>query len=251
MKSRYIIRLDDASYNSKISKWKRIESILSSYDIKPIVAVIPKNKDLNISFSEKNPSFWKIVKRWQDMNWCIGMHGYEHVLHKIKRNQSIFPFHERSEFSGLPKKIQKNKIKESLKIFERNKIYPMVWVAPAHTFDKNTISVIKEITQIKIVSDGIALDSYSQDDLSFLPQQLWSYKKRPFGLWTICLHPDNMDSNQFEELEKSILSNRKKFISIDEVIFKEKTKNLFDKLYSFFFWRKYLIKELIKRLISK
>lgn len=42
---RYIIRLDDASEIMNVSTWERIEELLDNYNIKPIVGIIPNNKD--------------------------------------------------------------------------------------------------------------------------------------------------------------------------------------------------------------
>ena len=41
----YCLRLDDACPQMNAEKWKRIESILDKYKIKPIVGVIPENCD--------------------------------------------------------------------------------------------------------------------------------------------------------------------------------------------------------------
>lgn len=51
---RYIIRLDDASEIMNVSTWERIEELLDNYNIKPIVGIIPNNKDtlLNKMFFE-------------------------------------------------------------------------------------------------------------------------------------------------------------------------------------------------------
>lgn len=43
---RYIIRLDDASEIMNVSAWERIEELLDNYNIKPIVGIIPNNKDI-------------------------------------------------------------------------------------------------------------------------------------------------------------------------------------------------------------
>ena len=58
---RYIIRLDDASEIMNVSTWERIEELLDNYNIKPIVGIIPNNKDtlLNKMFkNQKDAKFW-------------------------------------------------------------------------------------------------------------------------------------------------------------------------------------------------
>ena len=51
---RYIIRLDDASEIMNVSTWERIEELLDNYNIKPIVGIIPNNKDTLLNKMFKN-----------------------------------------------------------------------------------------------------------------------------------------------------------------------------------------------------
>ena len=46
--AKYLIRLDDANQFFDEEKWLRLENIFDDLDIKPIVAVIPKNKDAKL-----------------------------------------------------------------------------------------------------------------------------------------------------------------------------------------------------------
>lgn len=248
MNSKYIIRLDDASHYSNEEKWDRIESILRKFKIKPIIAVIPNNKDEKIMYSKAKKSFWKKVKYWESLGWTIAMHGYEHKFHKVNKSSLILPFYDKSEFAGLSLEEQSEKINKSIEIFKKNDIYPKVWIAPGHTFDKNTLVAIKKSTKIKIISDGISLNPFSTNGLNFIPQQLWSFKYKSFGLWTICLHPDTMTETEFEKIEQSIYKNISKniFIGLEELDFNFSNKSFSDLIYSYSFWIKYKIKHLIK-----
>ena len=133
-------------------------------------------------------------------------------------------------------------------IFKKNQIKPTVWVAPGHCFDSITLKALKLETDIKIISDGIAFNQYKKFDFHFIPQQLWNYKIRPFGLWTICLHPDTMRVNEINVFEKKIefLSKSKKLTSIKKLNFKDNKPSILDKFYSFYFWQKYNLKQLLK-----
>ena len=44
-KVEYCIRLDDACPQMNAEKWARIERILDKYKVRPIVGVIPENRD--------------------------------------------------------------------------------------------------------------------------------------------------------------------------------------------------------------
>ena len=146
MKAKYLFRLDDASPYSNLKKWRTIEDIFKKYDIKPIVAVIPDNKDPTLVLQEENLNFWRMVQDWNAKGWSIAMHGYQHLFHPILRNQSIIPYYNRSEFSGLSLKNQKIKIKKSLEIFRQNDIDPKVWIAPAHSFSARCANTHLQVT---------------------------------------------------------------------------------------------------------
>jgi len=230
MRARFLFRLDDASAHSDLSKWRAIEAIFQKYGIKPIVAVIPENKDAKLMYKEASPLFWQTVSGWDQKGWDVAMHGYQHTFHNVSKKQSIIPYYDRSEFSGLGLEKQKDKIKKSLAIFRKNNIDPRVWVAPAHSFDSATLRAISDETNIRIISDGISLFPFYRSGLYFIPQQLWSIKPKLFGLWTICLHPDTMSIEKINELDRKIEDSKiyKNTISIDEIEFLEKDKSLYD-----------------------
>ena len=45
MSGKYILRLDDACPTMDVAKWDRIEKICDKFLIRPIIAVVPNNKD--------------------------------------------------------------------------------------------------------------------------------------------------------------------------------------------------------------
>lgn len=241
MKAKYLFRLDDANSFSNIKKWNAIEDIFQKYGIRPIVAVIPDNKDPALICQDLNLNFWKTVQDWDAQGWSIAMHGYQHLFHAVSRFQSIIPYYKRSEFSGLSLENQKIKIKKSLKIFHQNDIEPKVWVAPAHSFDFLTLKAISEETNIKIISDGISLSQYFNNGFHFIPQQLWSISKKNFGLWTICLHPDTMSDEEINEFEMQLSSSSiyKNSISLEEIILTRNSKKILDYCYSALFYSRF------------
>ena len=105
----YLIRLDDACPQMHLEKWERVECILNKYSIKPIVAVIPDNKDETLFFNY-NENFWtSTINRWQKNNWNLALHGYQHLYHPTCK-KSIVQFKNKSEFTGDDYQTQKDKI---------------------------------------------------------------------------------------------------------------------------------------------
>ena len=101
MSANYLIRLDDAHPCMDHEKWDRIEKIFSEHNVKPLVAVIPNNKDITLNNGDFSEYFWEKVKKWQNKGWTIAMHGNTHEYHNVPSYKSILPLYNRSEFSAL------------------------------------------------------------------------------------------------------------------------------------------------------
>lgn len=207
--SKYIMRLDDAAEKMDIEKWNRMEQLLDKYSIKPLVGVIPICKDPMMDKYETDNSFWDKVHRWMDKGWTIALHGYEHVY--CTEDGGINPVNQRSEFAGLPLEEQQRKIREGVNVFRDHGIEPEVFFAPSHTFDENTIKAIKEESNIRIISDTVANKPYSKYGMTFVPQQSGRVRKLPFDTVTFCYHPNMMDDQAFQKLERFLQGNRENF----------------------------------------
>lgn len=219
---KYILRLDDACENMNEEKWKRIERLLDKYHIKPIVGIIPKNKDKEFTYSNIVDFWRKYVRRWKDKGWIVAQHGFNHNLSKENR----------TEFSGKSLKEQKNILIKGYNVMKENDIFPECFFAPAHTFDDNTIKAIDEINKYKFISDGYALFPYNEKNVMFIPCVFDTpHKIFPIGIFTFVYHPNNMEEHDFLYLEKFLKKNYKNFeINIDFILkkFKNRKRNIFD-----------------------
>ena len=248
-KAKYLIRLDDACETQDESKWSAIERLLNDFDIKPIVAVIPCNSDTSLHFDKENKNFWKKVKNWEKKGWTIAQHGYRHTYHDIKKENLLLPFHDRSEFACYDLQKQTDLIEKGYTEFLRHDIRPTAWIAPSHSFDNNTLKALKKSTPIRIVSDGIACFPFTDEDITFIPQQLWWPKWRPSGIWTICLHPNSMTSEQFSTLRTNLAHKQfsENFISITDALKEKKSLDLYSILYKYIFWGHWRLRQLINQ----
>lgn len=208
--TRFIFRLDDACERMNLDKWNRIEELLDKYEIKPLVGVIPDCKDTMMNQYEVNLSFWDKVKVWIEKDWTIALHGYHHLY--TTDQGGVNPIHNRSEFAGVDLKKQKEMIRRGISIFAQHGVVPQVFFAPSHTFDKNTIQALKEESNIRIISDTIAYDTYNMDDITFVPQQSGKVRYLPFSLVTFCYHPNDMQEDDFNHLEFFFHKYKEKFI---------------------------------------
>ena len=117
-----LIRLDDIAENMNWDLMEKSELLFEKYEIKPILGVIPNNKDNELlSYSKKN-NFWEQVRNWRDKGWEIAMHGYTHVYDKICKNEDYFNYGGGSEFCGHTLETQISRIKNGLQKFKSEKI---------------------------------------------------------------------------------------------------------------------------------
>jgi hypothetical protein len=230
---KYILRLDDACPTMDRNKWQKIEEICDKYDIKPIVAVIPENKDKLLNINSYDNNFWDKVRNWQKKGWNIALHGYNHLY--CTKESGFLPFNKRSEFAGLSYEEQVAKIKKAWDVFKKEKINSKIWIAPSHTFDKSTLEALKIFTDIEIISDGIGLFPYIKYNFKWIPQQFWKVRKMPIGVWTFCYHPNTMKQKDFLELENFIKRNKKNFIDLNHLKYKRICilNNIFKFIYNF------------------
>ena len=234
--TKYIMRLDDACEKRNIESWDRMEKILDKYNVKPLVGVIPNCEDPCMNKYEKDDNYITRLNDWKNKDWEIAMHGYNHVY--SNKSGGLNPVNHRSEFAGENLDKQKDKIKKGILKLNQLGITPKVFFAPSHTFDKNTLLALKQESNIRIISDTIAYDSYNKYGFTFVPQQSGKVRSLPFKKVTFCYHPNTMSDNDFLELEKFLQINSSKFISFPASIVSRKL-SLIDKcLNKIYFFRR-------------
>lgn len=231
--AKYIIRLDDACPTMLAENWCALESVFDELGIMPIVGVIPDNYDQALFCSHPDPNFWMRIRQWQEKGWEIAMHGLHHLLHPIpKACQSVLPLSDKSEFVGLSVFQQEQMLVRGYSIMVNAGVIPRAFMAPAHTFDAWTLHALRNVTDIRIITDGHALWPYEDDGFIWLPQQLWRYYDLPLGVWCICLHPNTMSKAELHRFISDIRRNASKFTATSRVLDKVKPRSLIDRSFS-------------------
>ncbi len=224
----YLLRLDDASPYMNGPNWARMERLLDRYSIKPIVGIIPDNRDPNLLQYGRVDSFWQNAALLERKGWTMALHGCTHVYET--EDGGINPVNKRSEFAGLPLERQKEKIREGYGILLQHGIQAKIFYAPSHTYDRNTLQALKEETDIRVVSDTVANDVYYEGGFFFIPQQSGRVRSLPFRLATFCYHPNTMAERDFEVLEAFLSANQNRFAAFDETLLKERNRGAYDRL---------------------
>jgi predicted deacetylase len=214
--ARYLLRFDDVCATMDWTAWAGMERVLSEHGIKPIVAVIPDNRDPEFMTGPADPAFWERVRRWQAAGWGIGVHGFEH--RRLTEDAGVMGVNARSEFAGLGPREQRDRLAKSLAIFSREGVKPDAWVAPWHSFDETTQSVLRELG-VRVISDGFSVYPYrDRDGTVWVPQQLWRLRRMPFGVWTVCLHHRDWSPAGIAGLSRSLAAFSGSFLSLREAV---------------------------------
>ena len=66
-----IIRFDDIAPNMNWLMMDRCEKLLNKFNIKPVLGIIPNNKDQELLSYPKRENFWKIVQNWKSQNGLL------------------------------------------------------------------------------------------------------------------------------------------------------------------------------------
>jgi len=213
--ARYLIRFDDICPTMKWTVWNRIEEILRSQQVQPILSVIPDNQDSRLKFEPAESCFWDRVRQWQSWGWTIGLHGYQHRY--TSHAAGIVGIKDASEFAGVSLREQCFRLRNGARILRDQGVQPRVWVAPGHSFDSTTITLLSEVG-ISCISDGLFLaPRLDANGVLWIPQQLWRFRRIPFGVWTVCFHPNRWSQPQIDDFASSIAAFRHSIVGFEEI----------------------------------
>ena len=214
--TKILIRFDDISTHMNWDVWDKILLILKKHQVKPILAVIPKNEDKSLLKFAKidDDIFWLKIKEYQSNGFGIAIHGYNHVY--TTGDSGLLKFNKRSEFAGVDKKTQDLKIKNSINIFKKNSLNTNLFIAPAHSFDYITLDILKE-NGIQYISDGFFKSPKRYNTLSVIPKMHWRFKSIHGEIATICFHHNNWGDNELSVFEKNLKKYSKQIIDFEKI----------------------------------
>jgi peptidoglycan/xylan/chitin deacetylase (PgdA/CDA1 family) len=211
----YLLRFDDLCPTMARSPWEQYERVLHEFDVKPILAVVPENRDPGLELELADAGFWERIGAWEAAGAAIGLHGYGHVC--ASHGRSLIPMHTQTEFAGVAAETQREWIHTGVELLRGHGLRPKLFVAPRHGFDRNTLAAL-QAEGIEYLSDGLMRVPVARGGVVWIPQQLWEPVERPAGLWTICLHSNTAGDESAARLRAFLVRNRERVTSFDRVI---------------------------------
>lgn len=211
------IRFDDITPEMDFDKFNRVKAILDEAGLKALIGIVPYCKDQTLRIEKYHDDFKEFIEGLVVAGWSVALHGYNHVY--TSKSKGIFPINEFSEFAGVDYDKQDVMIRQGIAQLSEWGVSPELFMAPGHTFDKNTLKVLKANGIYKI-TDGFGETPYIRDEISFYPiskKRSECTSDKP-GYSTYVLHTNTMTDKDIEKFEKLIKDNREHFISYDEYL---------------------------------
>ncbi|MEN6439700.1 MAG: DUF2334 domain-containing protein [Syntrophobacter sp.] len=246
---RYLVRFDDLCPTTNWEVWNHVESVLVAMDVRPLVSVVPDNRDEALRVAQPAADFWDRVRAWRVRGWSIAMHGYRHLY--VTSNGGLLGINRYSEFAGLPEAVQAEKIRSGLAIFRREGITADAWTAPAHSFDAVTLKVLAD-HGLRLVSDGFTRRPFT-DGMGLLrvPQQLCDFAPCRSGVWTVCLHGNSWSREDLGRFERNLAHYRPRIAALPQIVseYKGRPISMGDLLHAYVFgsmrWSRFPVMRLL------
>lgn len=220
---RIAVRMDDITPRMDWENFERFRGLLKEYGVKPLVGIVPDNRDENLNKDKGAASnggspeehFWEQVRVWKSEGWTVALHGYQHVY--TQKKGGCFPLNRFSEFAGLSLEQQKRMLEAGRDIFASHGIETDIFMAPAHSYDRNTLRALKELGFTKL-TDGFGTKPYKRGGIIFYPIsfRLSSSMKKKKGVTTMVVHTNTMKDSDFDRCRS--IFRRSETISYDEYL---------------------------------
>ncbi len=218
---RISIRMDDITPDMDWTKFLRFKELCDLYQVKPLIGVVPDNQDENLHINSSKiippETFWNYIKGLENEGWCIAQHGTTHIY--TTKKMGCFPLNRLSEFAGIGYENQLAALKRGRDILLSNGICTRMFMAPAHSFDNNTIKALRKLGFDKM-TDGFGQSPYLWRGMTFYPisYQQSSCLKKNSGYTTFVVHSNTMNENDFEHYEKLFDKYKDRLISYTELM---------------------------------
>lgn len=217
------VRMDDITPDMDWAKFMRFKVLCDQYGVRPLIGVVPDNQDENLHIDDPKTApvsdFWDYVTQLEKEGWCIAQHGVTHVY--MTKKMGCFPLNRLSEFAGMKYERQYGELGRGRKILSGHGIRTDCFMAPAHSFDRNTIKALRKLG-FRRMTDGFGAFPYARWGMTFYPiayrQGSVLKKAGAEGYTTFVVHANTMDEQDFARYEKIFAEHSGQFIAYSELL---------------------------------
>ncbi len=211
------VRMDDITPDMNWDNFSFFRDLFDKAGITPLLGIVPKNSDKNLQIEPEREDFYEIMKGLKQEGYVLAMHGYQH-LYTTKKG-GCFPLNHFSEFAGVPYEQQKRMLADGKRILSENGIETDIFMAPAHSYDNNTLRALKEVGFTKL-TDGFGTTPYLWKEMVFYPIsfRLAGSLKKQKGYTTLVIHANTINDSDRQRYTTLFAQNRETFISYKEYL---------------------------------
>ena len=201
--------MDDITPDMDWGKFEFFQELFKQNGVTPLLGIVPSNCDENLKKDEPREDFWEKMQQLQKNGYVMALHGCHHVYQTQKGG--MFPLNDFSEFAGRSYEDQYKDLQLADHILKEHGIETDIFMAPAHSYDTNTLKALKELGYTKL-TDGFGNKPYIWDKITFYPISFLlsrSFKKEK-GYTTMVIHANTVseaDKEQYRELFKKYGEN--------------------------------------------
>lgn len=248
------VRLDDITADMDWPKFLRFKALLDKYNIKPLIGIVPENKDENITGSREGApeDYYEYIRGLAAEGWSLSMHGYNHVY--TTKKAGLFPLNNFSEFAGVDYAKQLEMITKGKEMLNNHGIETDVFMAPGHSYDKNTIKALLS-AGFNTLTDGFAKGPVIYRGIKMIPisfKMSQTFKKSADGkkgYSTIVVHTGMLKDKDFESYEAIFKRKELEFIAYSDLLRAQATgRSIFGHIKEYWMAKfKYLVRTLMSR----
>jgi predicted deacetylase len=213
--TKYLFRMDDICPTMSNRRFAAFEKLFKANDIRPLIGIVPDNRDSNLDIDSANPNFWGDMRSLvKDHGWSVSQHGDTHVYET--RDGGLLNINANSEFSGLPYEVQRAKLEHGAAILKGQGLATDIFMAPSHSYDHTTLKALVD-TGFKTVTDGYSFYPYRKYGLNFVPCQSGRPREFPFGVVTIAIHANTTTDDGLAAYDTFITRQKHNILPSDAI----------------------------------
>lgn len=214
--ARFIIRFDDVCPGMNWATFGRFLAFFDSHpSIRPMLGVVPDNRDPSLDVAPSAAGFWDRVRNWRRRGWTIAQHGHTHQY--TRQDGGLLGIGSKSEFAGLPYEEQLLKLRLGKEILEREDVWEPYFMAPSHSFDQATLRALGALG-FEAITDGYGIYPYRIGGMKAIPQLFGSTVDFGAGVYTICLHCNRMPEARIASLLEFMGHNESRIIDFPSAL---------------------------------
>ena len=215
--------MDDITPDMNWENFEFFRKLFRDTGITPLLGIVPDNRDPKLSCGAEREDFYEVMRGLKEEGYCFAMHGLRHIY--TTKSGGIFPLNNYSEFAKVPYNKQKEMLILGREKLKKQGIDTDIFMAPAHSYDKNTIRALKETGFTKI-TDGFGKTPYIDRGITFYPisLQLSRSLKQRDGATTLVLHANTVTEAEKERYARIFREYGENMISYSEYLMMKPVK---------------------------